>query len=349
MRFDNLREEINKHLSENPDIKNGGLTLLSKIEKVTPNKKVREIHIDLLMRFGSLGTKWKANVTTKFQNTSTGKESEESKDVEWFLGNYKNVDKEAYVLSAVLNQISPLVYELCSLENEGLVSDEYDRIKTLGEGVSEFGIPMFTGDGGVGGLFISIALLGFETDGIKPKGLGISFGDIFSGRCKFSDNDNDLSGTTISFEIKFVRKIVEGVVDEPNEKPEDETTTPIVIEEQVIEEVAPKKRGRKPKVVVGVEGNGATEESSNSVYTVKKRIKKAAEKKTGSKSAKSDGKKVKKAVSSKKTKEKTTDKKKSVVEKGNKVVFSTGIDNPEKMMKELLEAAMKEPDVWTNQ
>ena len=349
MRFDNLREEINKHLSENPDIKNGGLTLLSKIEKVTPNKKVREIHIDLLMRFGSLGTKWKANVTTKFQNTSTGKESEESKEVEWFLGNYKNVDKEAYVLSAVLNQISPLVYELCSLENEGLVSDEYDRIKTLGEGVSEFGIPMFTGDGGVGGLFISTALLGFETDGIKPKGLGISFGDIFSGRCKFSDNDNDLSGTTISFEIKFVRKIVEGVVDEPNEKPEDETTTPIVIEEQVIEEVAPKKRGRKPKVVVGVEGNGATEESSNSVYTVKKRIKKAAEKKTGSKSAKSDGKKVKKAVSSKKTKEKTTDKKKSVVEKGNKVVFSTGIDNPEKMMKELLEAAMKEPDVWTNQ
>ena len=349
MRFDNLREEINKHLSENPDIKNGGLTLLSKIEKVTPNKKVREIHIDLLMRFGSLGTKWKANVTTKFQNTSTGKESEESKDVEWFLGNYKNVDKEAYVLSAVLNQISPLVYELCSLENEGLVSDEYDRIKTLGEGVSEFGIPMFTGDGGVGGLFISTALLGFETDGIKPNGLGISFGDIFSGRCKFSDNDNDLSGTTISFEIKFVRKIVEGVVDEPNEKPEDETTTPIVIEEQVIEEVAPKKRGRKPKVVVGVEGNGATEESSNSVYTVKKRIKKAAEKKTGSKSAKSDGKKVKKAVSSKKTKEKTTDKKKSVVEKGNKVVFSTGIDNPEKMMKELLEAAMKEPDVWTNQ
>lgn len=348
MRFDNLREEINKHLSENPDIKNGGLTLLSKIEKVTPNKKVREIHIDLLMRFGSLGTKWKANIIAKLQNTSTGRETEESKEVEWFLGNYENVDKESYVLSAALNQISPLVYELCSLENEGLVSDEYDRIKTLGEGVSEFGIPMFTGDGGVGGLFISTALLGFETDGIKPKGLGISFGDIFSGRCKFSDKDNDLSGTTISFEIKFVRKIVEGVVDEPNEKPEDETTTPIVIEEQVIEEVALKKRGRKPKVVVGVEGNGATEESSNSVYTVKKRIKKAAEKKTGSKSAKSDGKKVKKAVSSKKTKEKTTDKKKSVVEKGNKVVFSTGIENPEKMMQDLLKLAMNEPDVWTN-
>lgn len=349
MRFDNLREEINKHLSENPDIKNGGLTLLSKIEKITPNKKVREIHIDLLMRFGSLGTKWKANVTAKLQNTLTGKESEESKEVEWFLGNYDNVDKEAYVLSASLNQISPLVYELCALEDEWLINSDYNRIKSLGEGVSEFGIPVFTGDGGVGGLFISTALLGFETDGIKPKGLGVSFGDIFSGRCKFSDNDNDLSGTTISFEIKFVRKIVECVVDEPNEKPEDETTTPIVIEEQVIEEVAPKKRGRKPKVVVGVEGNGATEESSNSVYTVKKRIKKAAEKKTGSKSAKSDGKKVKKAVSSKKTKEKTTDKKKSVVEKGNKVVFSTGIDNPEKMMKELLEAAMKEPDVWTNQ
>lgn len=336
MRFDNLREEINKHLSENPDIKNGGLTLLSKIEKVTPNKKVREIHIDLLMRFGALGTKWKANVTAKLQNTLTGKESEENKEVEWFLGNYENVDKEAYVLSAALNQISPLVYELCSLENEGLVSDEYDRIKLLGEGVSEFGIPMFTGDGGVGGLFISTALLGFETDGIKPKGLGVSFGDIFSGRCKFSDNDNDLSGTTISFEIKFVRKIVEGVVDVPKEKPENGTATSIVTEESLVEEGVPKKRGRKPKVVAVIDGNGSTEESSNSVYTVKKRIKKASEKKTDSKSVKSDNKKVNKPVVSK---EEKTEK---------KIVFSTGIDDPEKMMRDLLASAMNESDVWTN-
>ena len=288
------------------------------------------------MRFGALGTKWKANVTAKLQNTLTGKESEENKEVEWFLGNYENVDKEAYVLSAALNQISPLVYELCSLENEGLVSDEYDRIKLLGEGVSEFGIPMFTGDGGVGGLFISTALLGFETDGIKPKGLGVSFGDIFSGRCKFSDNDNDLSGTTISFEIKFVRKIVEGVVDVPKEKPENGTATSIVTEESLVEEGVPKKRGRKPKVVAVIDGNGSTEESSNSVYTVKKRIKKASEKKTDSKSVKSDNKKVNKPVVSK---EEKTEK---------KIVFSTGIDDPEKMMRDLLASAMNESDVWTN-
>lgn len=339
MRFDNIRKEI----TENPESKTGGLTLLSKIEKVTPNKRVREIRLELLMRYGALGTKWKANINAKIQNTSTGKESEESKETEWFLGNYENVDKEAFVLSAALNQISPLVYELCALEEVGLDSDDYDRNEKLGVGVSEFGVPLFTGEHGVGSIFISTALLGFETDGIKPKGLGVSFGDIFSGRCKFSDKDDSV-GTTFSFEIKFVRKVEDFVVDKPKEKLETESIVSSVEEPPDTEDVKPKKRGRPKKVLVEAVDDKAVE-NEESVYVIKKKttkkasIKKVklkekvvAEKESPKKSA------VKKTVVVEEEKVSTTKPTKNKKEK--KVpIFSTGIEDPEAMIQEFLDDA----------
>ena len=339
MRFDNIRKEI----AENPESKTGGLTLLSKIEKVTPNKRVREIRLELLMRYGALGTKWKANINAKIQNTSTGKESEEAKETEWFLGNYENIDKEAFVLSSALNRISPLVYELCALEEVGLDSDDYDRSEKLGVGVSEFGVPLFTGEHGVGSIFISTALLGFETDGIKPKGLGVSFGDIFSGRCKFSDKDGSV-GTTFSFEVKFVRKVEDFVDDKPKEKPETESVVSIIEESPVAEDVKPKKRGRPKKVLVGVVGDNVVE-NEESVYAIKKKTTKKASTKNV---------KLKEKVVAEKESPKKRATKKTVVESINENVsakptknkkekkvpiFSTGIEDPEAMIQEFLEDA----------
>ena len=337
MRFDNIRKEI----AENPESKTGGLTLLSKIEKVTPNKRVREIRLELLMRYGALGTKWKANINAKIQNTSTGKESEEAKETEWFLGNYENIDKEAFVLSSALNRISPLVYELCALEEVGLDSDDYDRSEKLGVGVSEFGVPLFTGEHGVGSIFISTALLGFETDGIKPKRLGVSFGDIFSGRCKFSDKDDSV-GTTFSFEVKFVRKVEAFVADKPQEKSETESVVSTVEEPPDTEDVKPKKRGRPKKVLVEAIEDKAVE-NEESVYAIKKKTTK-----------KSTTKKVKEKVVVEKDTPKKRTTKKTVVDvdednvsakptknkKEKKVsIFSTGIEDPEAMIQEFLEDA----------
>ena len=340
MRFDNIRKEI----AENPESKNGGLTLLSKIEKVTPNKRVREIRLELLMRYGALGTKWKANINAKIQNTSTGKESEESKETEWFLGNYENVDKEAFVLSAALNQISPLVYELCSLEEVGLDSDDYDRSEKLGVGVSEFGVPLFTGEHGVGSIFISTALLGFETDGIKPKGLGVSFGDIFSGRCKFSDKDDSV-GTTFSFEVKFVRKVEDFVVDKPKEKPKMESVVSVVEEPPDKEDVKSKKRGRPKKVLVEAVDDNVVE-NEESVYAIKKKTtKKASTKNVKVKEKDVAEKDTPKKRAVKKTvvdveEEKVSTTKPTKNKKEKKVpIFSTGIEDPEAMIQEFLNDA----------
>lgn len=340
MRFDNIRKEI----AENPESKTGGLTLLSKIEKVTPNKRVREIRLELLMRYGALGTKWKANITAKIQNTSTGKESEESKETEWFLGNYENVDKEAFVLSSALNQISPLVYELCALEEVGLNNDDYDRSEKLGVGVSEFGVPLFTEEHGVGSIFISTSLLGFETDGIKPKGLGVSFGDIFSGRCKFSDKD-DAVGTTFSFEVKFVRKVEDFVVDKPKEKPEMESVISVIEEPPSIDDVKPKKRGRPKKVLVEAVDDNVVE-NEESVYTIKRKTtKKASTKNVKLKEKVVSEKESPKKRAVKKTvvdveEEKVSTTKPTKNKKEKKVsVFSTGIEDPEAMIQEFLDDA----------